>query len=282
MVLDEAAWVTALQPLGSLAIENPDELVVESKQLFAGGDLELSPSQVASYLGHSNADEDDERARLFRQELMWRTWMDRVGAAQSAAAAVGGSGELARIVGVLAGGPIAVLGLPIEPTSVVGSADTIRFRPAEDAGQLIADAIPFPTGSRPGERIGVKVLDGTGRRDQALEVAVALVPHGAEILVIGNADRFDYGETVVRYRDAAARDAALEVAKIVGASQTTLDATLAGGTVAVTVIVGADVSLNTSSTRNVPTTELQGRTAERTIDTIDGSTESCDDGGCDQ
>ncbi len=283
VVLDEPAWVTALQPLGSLNFANPDDLVVDSSVVFAGGDLELEPSEVAAYLGHSNADEEDERARLFRQELAWQAWLNRVADAASVEVAVGGSGELARFMGLLVGGGIEVIGLPVETVRAVGSADSARFRPAPDAGQLIADAIPFPAGSRPGERIGVKVLDGTGDRNRALEVAVALVPHGAEILVIGNAERFDVARTEVRYRDTGAREAAVQVAELVGAAETTQDPSLAGGSVAVTVIVGADVSLNTSTTRIVPTTEPQLRPATRTIDTLDGLTEPCGDGpGCDE
>lgn len=283
VVLDEAAWISALQPLGSLTFENPDDLISDSERVFAGGELTLEPAEMASYLAHRNVDEDDERARLFRQELVWQTWMNRVGAAESASAAVGGSGELAQFIGALAGGPIEVLGLPIVPVDSIGSSERVRFNLGEGANQLLADAIPFPTGSRPGQRIGVKVLAGTGDREQALAVAVALVPHGAEVLVIGNADRFDYGKTVVRYRDPAAREAALAVAEVVGAAETTLDATLAGGSVVVTVIVGADVSLNTSTTRNVPSAEPTRTTERSTFDTLDGASESCEEvAGCDK
>jgi hypothetical protein len=204
--------------------------------VFPAGEVNLDAAGLVTYLSHRNADEDD-LAALFRQQVVWRTWLAEVAARGDA---VGGNGALAQFLQGVEGGVVQVLDVPLEPVEALEDGGELRYELGPRAAELFGQAIPFPTGSRPGERIGVRVLDGTGEPARALEVASALVPHGAEILVIGNAARFGIGQTEVRYGMAGDAEAAALLADALGVGQTVLDPGLAGGSVAVTVIVGLD------------------------------------------
>lgn len=66
---------------------------------------------------------------------------------------------------------------------------------------LIPTLVPFPTAAHPGGRTRVRLLDGTGDAQHVLTAAPLIVPAGSEIVVVGNADRFDYDTTEIRYHD---------------------------------------------------------------------------------
>ena len=59
--------------------------------------------------------------------------------------------------------------------------------------------MPFPTSATPGGRVRVRLLDGEGDPEHVLRVAPLVVPAGTEIVVVGNADAFDYETTEIRY-----------------------------------------------------------------------------------
>ena len=49
----------------------------------------------------------------------------------------------------------------------------------------------------------MRLLDGTGDPEHVQRVAPLVVPADAEIVVVGNADAFDYEETEIRYHTPA-------------------------------------------------------------------------------
>ena len=64
---------------------------------------------------------------------------------------------------------------------------------------LVARLVPFPTAGEPGGRVRVRLLDGAGDPEHVQRAAPLVVPADAEIVVVGNADAFDYEETEIRY-----------------------------------------------------------------------------------
>ena len=57
----------------------------------------------------------------------------------------------------------------------------------------------------PGGRVRVRLLDGRGDPDHVLPAAPLIVPADSEIVVVGNADAFDYQTTEIRYHHPTVR-----------------------------------------------------------------------------
>ena len=191
------------------------------------------------YLAARN-DGEEEAAYLYRHELFWRAWLAAVAQRGSADAVPGevGSG-LGGAVRTLAKGSVRYVSLPVDAVeSLTGGQPNYRVGPDELA-PLLADLVPFPSAGVPGDRVKVRLLDGTGDRAQALGAASVLVPAGAEIAIFGNAERFDHDTTVVRYYNAAHRAGAEALATALGVGPPELQEDQTD-TVDVTVIVGRD------------------------------------------
>jgi hypothetical protein len=155
------------------------------------------------------------------------------------------------MVADLARAPSDVLTLPVTPQAAEGAGgsgtpdepgigDDVAF--ATDPAQvqaLIADLVPFPTSAHPGDRARVRLLDGVGDAARTLDAAALLVPAGAEITVYGNADRFDYAESVVEYFDVAQLANAQAMVTALGVGSVAFRER-ADASVDVTVIVGRD------------------------------------------
>ena len=65
-------------------------------------------------------------------------------------------------------------------------------------GRPLRELVPFPTRRSRG-RVRVRLLDGAGDPKHVQSVAPLVIPADAEIVVVGNADAFDYQETEIRY-----------------------------------------------------------------------------------
>jgi hypothetical protein len=85
----------------------------------------------------------------------------------------------------------------------------------------------------------VQVLNGTGEPGLARDVTVALVPAGAEVVVVDNADRFDYSVTQVVYYDRDEQARAQAVRDALGTGEIVLSRNRLD-VVDVTVVVGRD------------------------------------------
>ena len=65
----------------------------------------------------------------------------------------------------------------------------------------MVDLFPFPIAAVPGERVTVRLINGTGDFSLDPIARKQVVSSGAEIIVIGNHDSFDVQESRVIYRD---------------------------------------------------------------------------------
>jgi hypothetical protein len=302
VVLDAEGWRRAVEPVGGLTIENPDELTSpDGTVVFPAGPLALAPADVGPYLAGRVPGEDPEYPR-FRQELVWRAWLDAVGAAGAAGTPPGEvDAGLGRFVPTIAAGVHRVEQLPATavevPVAGPAAADPAADDPAaanpaaadpaaddpaaagpvaddpaataedggagesvaagaagegaaaattwvhrvddDDVAELVNRVVPFPAGADPGDRIRVRVLDGTGDTSRVLPAARTLVTGGAQIVLIGNADRFDYAETVVFHGPDRPADDAEAMAATLGLG-TVREAEAQDEDVDVTVVLGAD------------------------------------------
>jgi hypothetical protein len=250
VTVDDARWAQLVAPVAPLAVDNSDELTRtgpggQTEVVFRSGRLQLRGDDVATYLELRNTGED-ERAHLYRHELLWRAWLAAVAERGDDAAVPGevGSG-LGGMVRELARGEVRYATLPVDAVEPLtgGGAGTVDQRlDREAAEELLAEIVPFPTSGEPGDRTKVRLLDGLGDPGLARAASSVLVPAGAEVTVFGNADRFDYATTEVRYYIPARREAAAAMAAAVGAGEPVLQEDQTD-TVDVTVIVGRDFAV---------------------------------------
>jgi hypothetical protein len=114
---------------------------------------------------------------------------------------------LGRFVRGLAAGRLSVAILPVteltdDSGNTVYEVDRTTLRGA------ITDLVPFPTGTALAPRTRVRLLDGTGEETHVRSVAPEVVSADATIVVVGNADAFDYRRTEIRYHHEGQRAAA--------------------------------------------------------------------------
>ncbi|MEX2292735.1 MAG: LytR C-terminal domain-containing protein [Acidimicrobiales bacterium] len=191
VVLDDQRWATLVAPVAPLAV----------------GDVMLAADEVGPWLDAPTLDEG-EPARLDRQRLFWQSWIAAVAASGDPGAV---PGELdvgvGRFIRGLAAGPLRIEALPV--TDVTERADTPLFEVDREALRVfLTDLVPFPNGTALAPRTRVRLLDGTGDPDHVASVASNVVASDSTIVVVGNADGFDYTTTEIRYHQPGQRLAA--------------------------------------------------------------------------
>ena len=217
VILDDARWAELVGPVAPLAIDNPDDVPG-----FDAGPVSLAASDVAAWLA-ARAPGEGELAALFRQQLFWEAWVTAVAASDDPAAVPGElDSGMGRFVRGLAAGRLAVATLPV--IEQPGEGDDPVFRVDRDARRtVITDLVPFPTGTALAPRTRVRLLDGSGQGDHVRAVAPAVVAADATIVVVGNADTFDYRTTEVRYHQPGQRAAAERLQQALGAGKVVED-----------------------------------------------------------
>jgi hypothetical protein len=233
VLVDDARWAELIAPVAPLQLDNPS-----SVGPFPAGPLALTAEQVGPYLAALNEDEPPQAA-MIRQRAFYRAWIDAV-AASTDPAAVPGELEsgIGRFVRGLAAGPHRVEAVPTTVETVDGAIHYDLDRDAIDP--LVAEMVPFPTAGRPGGRVRVRLLDGAGEPNHVQAAAPLVVPANAEIVVVGNADAFDYKETEIRYHTPVALEAARALQKALGAGRL-VDDPRQTDAFDVTIVLGTDV-----------------------------------------
>ena len=232
VVVEPARMVELLSPASPLSVTINDELPG-----FDAGEQELAADEAAELLG-LRAEGESDLARLVRNEDVWRSWLGAVAASSDPDVVPGErTTGMGRFVRGLAAGPVSFDTVPV-------TEDDDEFDADEDAVfALVADRIPFPVASRPGERLRVRVLDGVGVDGLALRAARDIVRAGGQVTVIGNADRFDAETSRFVYFDANLANEVEEVAEGFGIDEVQRnDGPNPNDLVDLTVVVGRDVA----------------------------------------
>jgi len=207
--------------------------------LWPAGPAAIDGNEVVDYL--TLAGDRTELATFPRQQSLWSGWIDALDSATWTPPSTTSDdvSRLVDLVGNLAGFEVTFDTLPVEsigPGSIEG---TELYRVHRGATAVLAERL-LPDGpSADAPRARVQLLNGTGAPGLAREVTAALVPAGAEVLIVDNADRFDYDTTQVVYYDDDQRPAAQAMLDALGVGELVRSRT--GLTVVdVTVVVGAD------------------------------------------
>lgn len=210
VLVDDSRWAELVAPVAPIAVDNPD-----ATGEFRAGPVDLAPEDVGSWLGSARR-EEGELAALFRQQLFWEAWIDSVAAAGRVESVPGElDSGMGRFVRALAAGPSTVTTVPVvELTDQSGNQVFEVDRVALSA--VVTDLVPFPTGTALAPRTRVRLLDGTGEEGHVRDVAPTVVAADATIVVVGNADAFDYRRTEIRYHHTGQRAAAERFLAVLG------------------------------------------------------------------
>lgn len=252
-----AQWTALVAPIGPLTIDNPVALnttdAAGAPVSFAQGTIQVPPEQIGLFVNTRGAEEND-LTRLERQQAFWTAWLAAVQASDDPNVVPGETTTgLGRFVRKLAKGEALSNTLPVTPIGIpgVGAVDSNLYRPDQAAvDALVVETIPLPEGVG---RLRSRVLDGTGTEGLAVEAARTIVPAGAEISFVGNADSFDHEETVVRYYDPAEEAQAQRLLDALGGGRLLLREGVTD-TVDVTIIVGSHFDPETAPGASATTT----------------------------
>ncbi len=234
VVVDDARWADLLRPVGSITIENPDDVPG-----FPVGTVSLGADQVGAWL-EAHSSNEGELAQVYRQQLFWEAWIKAVAASSDPAVVPGElDSGLGRFVRGLAHGRLQVTTVPV--TDVVDEAGNHVF-PDDRAAleRVITDLVPFPTGTELAPRTRVRLLDGTGDQQHVRQVAPTVVASTSTIVVVGNADAFDYGTTEIRYHQPGQRAAAERLRAALGVGRVIEDIRPIDS-FDVTIVLGTDI-----------------------------------------
>lgn len=234
--VDPARLEALVAGVGELSFTNPD-----AAPGFAAGPVVVAPADAAAFLAAIEEGES-QLTRLSRHEAFWRAWLEAIASSGSPGAVPGESASgIGRFLRGLAAGPAAVVVPELRPDDgAEGEAEVLV--PSGSLADFAEEHIPFPASPEPGLRPAVRVLDGVGADELAARAARDVVRAGAQVVIIGNAERFDAAApTRVVYADAAHEEAASALAEALGTTAERVEASGADPVYEVTVVAGADL-----------------------------------------
>jgi hypothetical protein len=244
VLLNNDSLAQFVKPAAPLMINNPDRLVeVDSKGranvVFPAGPVTLQAEDIPRYLALRNPGETDV-GRLARQQAVWQAWIDSVKSSSNPNIVPGETTSgLGRYLRGLAKGTVQFSTLPGSPRT--DSSGDESFVPDTDRiSTLMAQSVQLPTPANPGDRVRVRLLSGVGPVDATAVVGARLVPADAQVIIVGNADRFDYTTTKIVYYDDSFAAAANETQRLLGVGEVTKSAT-SDDTEDMTIIIGQDL-----------------------------------------
>jgi hypothetical protein len=245
VLLNDDALAQFIAPAGPLTMHNPDRLVEadasgKTKVVFPAGDLTLQATDVPRYLALRNSNESD-LARLARHQLVWQAWLAAVKSSSNPNVVPGEtSSGLGRYVRGLAKGNAQFSSLPVTPQVDAATGNETFVPDTNRISALTTSFVPLPTPANPGDRVRVRLLSGVGPVDVSALVAIRLVPPNAQVVIVGNADRFDYATTKIVYYDDGFAPSASELQNLLGVGDITKSTTPADSE-DVTIIIGQDL-----------------------------------------
>ncbi len=225
-LLTHDEMVALLKPAGTITFENPDtiyETTAPGKReiLFPAGQVSLDAQQAVDYLDRY-AEGENQIKRHTRGQALWDAWLAALAKVPPPAA----GDETAAVIARLAAGEHSTQAIPIQSVPIPGSNGFSVFRAdAAAMGPFVAGAIPFPTAGTPGQRLRVRLLNGTTDLGANLAAVPKVVGAGGEVVLLGNASRFGATATTVEYGDASLAPRVEAIASAIGGTTKAVDET---------------------------------------------------------
>lgn len=239
-VVRPAEWADLTAPVSPLAITNTDPVTGPAGEvIFPRGAIDVPASRVWTYIGTRSPGEN-ELSRMVRVGAFWRGWVQAIGRAPDLGAAVPGEVDsgLGRFLRSLAGRQVVVSTLPVVRFLMPDGSGEVFDAIREEVPAFVQQLVPFPAGPE-GQRLRLRVLDGTGRLGHGLEAARSLTAGGGQIDKVGNAEAFDVETTTLTYYDDALRGRVEALRDALGVGELVKSDAL-NVAVDVTVVLGAD------------------------------------------
>jgi len=201
-VLTHDEMIALLKPAGTITFENPDTIYEttapgQRQIIFPAGQVSLDAQQAVDFLDRY-AEGENQIKRHTRGQALWDAWLASLAKVPPPAA----GDEIGAVIARLAAGSHSTQAVPIQSVPIPGSDGFSVFRAdAAAMGPFVAGVIPFPTSGTPGQRLRVRLLNGTTDLGANLAAVPKVVGAGGEIVLLGNASRFGATSTTVEYGD---------------------------------------------------------------------------------
>lgn len=228
--IDGDRWEDLLGPVDPLPIEVTDPLITrndfgEVGVRFESGDSSIAAEDIVDFLGWRNPDEV-QLNQQFRHAQFWDVWITEVASGADDVLPGESDAGVGRFVRGLANGLVDINRVeftertasavdPIDGTQTDAAIPAAAIEVIPDDDQLkatILEMIPFPVAPFPGDRPRVRLLDGVDSPAGTLAAARVLVGRGAQVAILGNADRFDVEETRIVFHGVGSEADALDFA----------------------------------------------------------------------
>ena len=126
----------------------------------------------------------------------WKSWLNKIGQNDSPAEELPDLGlSVVDFLAVVGAAETGVTTFPITNLESSVVPDLIELE------NIVVDLFPFPIAAVPGDRLTVRLMNGTGDFTVDSLARKHVISAGAEIVVVGNMETFDFQESKVVYRD---------------------------------------------------------------------------------
>ena len=199
VLLTPTRWTGLVAPVDAVEVTLQNSLVevtdegVEIVQ-FSQGDVNIQDERVVDFLSYANYATATEQMNLSKS--FWKSWLEEIGKNGSPAEKLPDLGlSVVNFLAVIGASEIGVTTFPItnSESSVVPNLSELE--------NIVVDLFPFPIAAVPGDRLTVRLMNGTGDFTVDSLARKHVISAGAEIVVVGNMETFDYQESKVVYRD---------------------------------------------------------------------------------
>ena len=199
VLLTPTRWTGLVAPVDAVEVTLEDSLVevtdegVEIVQ-FPQGDVNIQDERVVDFLSSANYLATTEQMNLSKN--FWKSWLNKIGQNDSPAEELPDLGL--SVVDFLAVVGAAETGVTTFPITNLESSVVPNLIELEN---IVVDLFPFPIAAVPGDRLTVRLMNGTGDFTVDSLARKHVISAGAEIVVVGNMETFDFQESKVVYRD---------------------------------------------------------------------------------
>ncbi len=196
VLLTSSRWDGLISPVTTVDVNLEEDLIeVTDEGLevihFTEGETGISGDEVVKFFSLSGDGNQVDNGKSF-----WDSWLQELGEDGEPLNKLPDLGlSVVDFLAAVASGDMGIVAFPLDDSHSLLVPDFEKFE------ALVVDLFPFPIAAVPGERITVRLINGTGDFSLDSIARKQVVSAGAEIVVVGNHESFDIQESRVIYRD---------------------------------------------------------------------------------
>jgi len=236
VLLTESRWAGLTGPVGGVTVSLPAALTSENSEgekitHFEAGKTLILPNQTVGFLDFSEGLSGSNDLAL--SQAFWSSWLAKLSESENPLDKLPALDlDVVELLAMISAGNHAVVPL------LVSEADDGLYVEADLLAQIVVEMFPFPISAHPGDRVSVRLINGTGDFTTDPVARQRVVAAGGEIIVVGNHPSFDVAESIITYRDPSVAVEATTMAQLLGIPAE-YDA-FASPAAEITVLIGAD------------------------------------------